>query len=103
MITASESNIIKNALKGIDYDRVILFGSRARGDNRRDSDFDIMVVFKNDLNREKKMRLSGLINKRLILDGLDCDILIRSENQINYLINKTGSITRDAINEGNTL
>ena len=49
------------------------------------------------------MRLSGLINKRLILDGLDCDILIRSENQINYLINKTGSITRDAINEGNTL
>ena len=54
MITASESNIIKNALKGIDYDRVILFGSRARGDNRRDSDFDIMVVFKNDLNREKK-------------------------------------------------
>ena len=103
MITASESNIIKNALKGIDYDRVILFGSRARGDNRRDSDFDIMVVIKNDLNREKKMRLSGLINKRLILDGLDCDILIRSENQINYLINKTGSITRDAINEGNTL
>ncbi|MEZ4689744.1 MAG: nucleotidyltransferase domain-containing protein [Ignavibacteria bacterium] len=54
MITASESNIIKNALKGIDYDRVILFGSRARGDNRRDSDFDIMVVFKNDLNRRKK-------------------------------------------------
>ena len=93
----------KNALKGIDYERVILFGSRARGDNRHDSDFDLMIVVKKDLSGDEKMDLSGIKNKKLVLKGLDCDILIRSENQINYLRNKAGSVTREGINEGNTL
>lgn len=50
MITANEKYIIKNALKGIDYEKIILFGSRARGDNRKDSDFDLMIIFKSDLS-----------------------------------------------------
>lgn len=42
---------IKNAIKQIgmkyDLERVILFGSRARGDNHERSDFDLAAHFKN--------------------------------------------------------
>ena len=31
---------------GVDVDRIILFGSRARGDAREDSDYDILVVIR---------------------------------------------------------
>ena len=90
MITSSEKNIIKNALKGIDYEKIILFGSRARGDQRQDSDFDLMIIIKNDLSREEKMKLFSLINNLLIKEGIDSDILIRSNNQIEYFKNKAG-------------
>ena len=100
MITADEKYIIKNALKGIDYEKIILFGSRARGDNRKDSDFDLMIIFKNDLTREDKMKLHSLINKHLIKEGFDCDILIRSRNQIEFYKNKTGSVSDEAIRDG---
>ncbi len=100
MISSNEINIIKNALHGIDYEKIILFGSRARGDNRNDSDFDLMIIFKNDLSREDRMKLFSIINKQLIKEGLDCDILIRSRNQVEYFKNKTGSVTGEAIREG---
>jgi uncharacterized protein len=100
MITSSEKNIIKNALKGIDYEKIILFGSRARGDQRQDSDFDLMIIIKNDLSREEKMKLFSLINNHLIKEGIDSDILIRSNNQIEYFKNKAGSVTNEAVREG---
>lgn len=100
MITSSEKNIIKNALKGIDYEKIILFGSRARGDQRQDSDFDLMIIIKNDLSREEKMKLFSLISNLLIKEGIDSDILIRSNNQIEYFKNKAGSVTNEAIREG---
>lgn len=46
------------------------------------------------------MKLHSLINKHLIKEGLDCDILIRSRNQVEYYKNKTGSVTDEAIREG---
>lgn len=40
---------------GVKVDRIILFGSRARGDAREDSDYDILVVIRGKLDwRVKK-------------------------------------------------
>lgn len=48
------SNILTEYVQGIkrifgqDYDKTILYGSYARGDNRIDSDIDIMILVKCD-------------------------------------------------------
>ncbi len=34
----------------IEIDKIILFGSRARGDFKEDSDWDILIVIKNKVN-----------------------------------------------------
>ncbi len=46
--------IILNVAKkyNIEVDKIILFGSRARGDYREDSDWDLLIVTKNRLNRK---------------------------------------------------
>lgn len=45
MSTKDFLNKIKFAVKSIDSDaELILFGSRARGDNKKDSDWDILIL-----------------------------------------------------------
>ncbi len=39
-------NLIKKILENNDIEYAALFGSRARGDNRPDSDYDILIRFK---------------------------------------------------------
>lgn len=50
---------VKNAseiLYGDKLNRIILFGSYARGDNTEESDIDIMIVLNCDINDIKKLR-----------------------------------------------
>ncbi len=48
-------------LYGPRLDRVILFGSRARGDARPDSDWDVAVILRDDASaREERRRLAYL-------------------------------------------
>ncbi|HIK09121.1 MAG TPA: nucleotidyltransferase domain-containing protein [Oscillatoriaceae cyanobacterium M33_DOE_052] len=48
-IVKKTSQEIKN-IYGNQLDRIILFGSQARGDARPDSDIDVLIVLKNSFN-----------------------------------------------------
>jgi predicted nucleotidyltransferase len=53
------SNLIRLNIQEIDPDaQIILYGSRARGDDRKDSDWDILVLtdYPTDINRESVFR-----------------------------------------------
>ena len=46
-------DMIKNSVREIDSDaRIILYGSRARGDERENSDWDIIVIVDNKKTQE---------------------------------------------------
>jgi len=66
----------------IEIDKIILFGSRARGDFREDSDWDILIVTKEKMDKEKLEDFSYEISLKLI-DLLDkpVDILIISKDE----------------------
>jgi len=49
----------------VKINRVILFGSRARGDYREDSDWDILIVTEEKLNREKELEFTSRISLEL--------------------------------------
>ncbi len=64
--------------------RVILFGSRARGDNRPHSDVDIVVVVPDNANpRDKDAQARRAVDTFRKQNGvrLDCDILVMTETQ----------------------
>jgi predicted nucleotidyltransferase len=57
--------------------RVVLFGSRARGNARRDSDLDLLLIVAGNLTPERERRLRSRVrNLMLPLLPVDLDLLI---------------------------
>lgn len=95
--------MIKKNLGGLGCQKIILFGSRARGDFKERSDYNILVVVKSLLTIKEKMRLTGLLRKELAKIGIDADIILKSEDEISYYKEKIGSVVRNALKEGKAL
>jgi len=54
---------------GEQLDSIILYGSRARGDERPDSDIDILIILKDDFNYSEMLRLSSELAASLSLEN----------------------------------
>jgi predicted nucleotidyltransferase len=61
------------AIFGEQFDRMLLFGSRARGDARADSDIDLLVVLRDEFDYSDVIALTSEIVVRLSLEN---DIVI---------------------------
>ena len=85
---------------GDNLSRIILFGSRARGDNNPDSDYDLMVVVKEEIEREKKQKFSCSIRKTTAKYLIPMDILIRSEEELRKFSNVVGTVIYNVAREG---
>lgn len=48
-------------------DKIILFGSRARGDHDSESDFDVLIVLKNDFNYSQEIEKTSIFISKLSL------------------------------------
>jgi len=85
---------------GISTREIILFGSRARQDFTSLSDYDVLIITEKPFEIYKKMSISKNIRQYLARSGLDVDIIIKSENEVNILKDKPGSIVHNALKEG---
>jgi predicted nucleotidyltransferase len=80
--------------------RIILFGSQARGDPKDDSDFDVMVVEKEPVNRFSEMvRLNRLLRPL----GVSVDLLVVSEEKFQYWRDTPGNVYYEADSDGRIL
>jgi predicted nucleotidyltransferase len=94
--------ILEEAEKlGIEVERIILFGSRARGDYREDSDYDILVVIKGEISRDEKRVLATRISYRIARELLlPADIIITTETRWKKYSKIVGTVEEVAANEG---
>ncbi len=103
MISKTLRNKIIETLSIVAYEKIILFGSQARGDNSKQSDIDLLIILKRDTSISDKIRLSTQIRKNLAEKMIDADILIKDKTDVDYLRDKTGSVVRNALIEGVSL
>jgi predicted nucleotidyltransferase len=81
--------------------RVLLFGSRARGDNDRFSDYDLLIITPDTLADRKKIQLSTLLNHAIVNAlRIPVDILINSEEEVREKQELPGHVVRTAVREG---
>jgi len=85
---------------GISSRKVILFGSRARGDSDRYSDYDILIITEKTFPIKEKIAITENIRDSLVKIQIPSDIIIKSEKEVKYYRDKIGSIVREALREG---
>jgi predicted nucleotidyltransferase len=81
--------------------KVFLFGSRARGQATKDSDYDLLIITNDTFAPRVKMDWESKIRKALV-SALKApfDVIIASEREIDEKKNLTGHIVQYAVREG---
>lgn len=88
--------LIDRIVEKVDPDRILLFGSRARGDMREDSDYDLLIVLPQVSNR---FRETVTLYRDLRDLPLSKDLVLASRDEADGG-GRPGSITRAALREG---
>ena len=80
---------------------VLLFGSRAKGTEDSQSDYDLMVITKQLFTQKEKMDWCCKMHKSIVKAiHAPVDLLLFSEDEIKQKRELPGHIVRSAINEG---
>ena len=81
--------------------RILLFGSRARGDQDRLSDYDLLIITPTTLTPQEKIHWSSRLDRALV-DAIrvPVDLLLNSDDEVRQKQELPGHIIRTAIREG---
>ena len=87
-----------------DPERVILFGSRARGDAGPDSDVDLIVIEAEPFGPDRDRRAEAVRLWRA-LSGIEvaADILVYSRDEVDYWRDSLNHVLARALREGRVL
>ena len=89
--------IINKILEIITPDKIILFGSRAKGEEREDSDYDILVIKSGIKN---KREISRKIYRNMLGTNASVDILVELPEIIEKYKDSVGYIYKQILKEG---
>lgn len=99
-VTALIDRIVKRIVRKHHPEKIILFGSRARGDAGTDSDVDLLVVMEFDGSKlEKMVEVQGTLDDI----SLPVDILLTTPKQFAWRKDVVGTIEWPASREGKVL
>jgi predicted nucleotidyltransferase len=77
--------VVQRIVNEVAPDRIILFGSRARGDNKKESDYDLCILKRGIRNKNK---MTQKVYKILYGTGASIDIILETPSKYNRLKNK---------------
>jgi uncharacterized protein len=84
-------------VRSVDPKRIILFGSRARGDATDDSDYDLLIVTRADCDPE---RIGERAHGALMGCRVSKDLVVVTPEELATYSKRLSSIVRSALEEG---
>ena len=102
MTSSSVYNTIRQTVQAcLPGSRVLLFGSHARGDHDRYSDYDLLIITPTTFTPEEKINWSSRLD-RAIVEAIKApvDLVLNSEEEVRQKQELPGHIVRSAIREG---
>ena len=80
--------------------KIILFGSSARGEDRPDSDVDVLVIVPDGVHR---LETAQVIYKNLIGVKIAVDVVVATQTDIESYKDSAGLVYREALRDGRML
>ncbi len=81
--------------------RIVLFGSHARGDQDRHSDYDLLIITPKTFTSQEKILWSSRLDRAIVgAIKAPVDLLLNSEEEIRQKQELPGHIIRSVIREG---
>ena len=92
--------IKRRIVRDFQPERIVLFGSQARGDARADSDADLLVVLR---DVEHRRHAAARIHTALAGIPLGTDIVVVTAQDVEDLADDVGTVIRPALREGRSV
>jgi len=94
------AEMVKRIVQRFDPDKIILFGSHARGTAGPDSDVDLLVVM--EVNGSKRKKVVEIYHV-LAGVGIPKDVMVITPEELDEYRDLVGTIIRPALREGKML
>jgi predicted nucleotidyltransferase len=96
--------IVRIVVSEIDPEKIILFGSRGRGDHKPDADLDLLVIDNKQFSKDRG-RLFLRTKLRRALSGINVpkDILLYNSDEVEHWKNYHNHILFTCVSEGKLL
>ena len=91
------NEIIDRILQVMTPEKIILFGSRARGDQKETSDYDLLVV---KSSTESDWTIEKALYKNFIDLGVPVDVLLTTPEKLEKHKDTVGYVYKDALKYG---
>ncbi|MCI0495768.1 nucleotidyltransferase domain-containing protein [candidate division KSB1 bacterium] len=89
--------LIESVVKEIDPLKIIVFGSWARGENKPDSDVDLLVIMPEGIHRRKTAQI---LYRNIRGVGIPFDLIIATSSDLEKHRNNIGLVYRTILSEG---
>lgn len=93
----TRSEMVRRIVEQFDPDRIVLFGSHARGTGGPDSDVDLLIIMASAGSKRKQ---AAQIDLALAGLGLPKDIIVVTPEEAKTYAETVGTIIRPALREG---
>jgi predicted nucleotidyltransferase len=101
---ADITRLVDDIVKEVQPEAVYLFGSRARGDAREDSDYDLLVIEHEPFGKERsRYRELAKLWHLVLKHRLPVDVILYSEKEIEHWRQEPGHVVERALREGRAL
>lgn len=91
--------MVRRIVEGFDPEKIILFGSQARGDAGPDSDVDLLVVMETGSKRDAAVRIGVALHAM----GVPKDVIVITPDEFERRKNIVGTVAYPAHHEGRIL
>lgn len=92
--------IVERTVSSVRPDKIVLFGSAARGEMRPDSDIDLLVV-KDGISSRREV--AKQIYHHLAGAGVPVDVVVVTPEDVEFYRNKVGPAIGPAVREGRVI
>jgi predicted nucleotidyltransferase len=95
------SELVEAIVREVSPEKIFFFGSRSRGDNRKDSDFDLLIVEREPFGptRSRWKEMTRIIHLAAAL-RIPADVLLYSTQEYEQWRNTKSHIISRAVHEG---